>query len=254
VHFYNPGNSIKCESVVVQAENIVKRFRKGPVIGPISISVRRAEIFALVGPNGSGKTTTLRMILGIYKPDEGYVVICGRRIGRGQAIGLAAYVPEETAVYPKLTGWEHLLFYARLYTGSKREAKLVAERAAEISGLGKDLYRLVEGYSKGMRRRLLLALALALDTPLLVLDEPTSGLDVEAAVEIRKLIKRAARMGRAVLLSSHNMFEVQYLADRVAFISKGRLIDIGSPEELIERYHASNLEEAYVHAIRRYGG
>jgi ABC-2 type transport system ATP-binding protein len=238
-----------CGSIVVRVVGVVKRFRKGPVIGPISLYVRRGEVFALVGPNGSGKTTTLRMILGIYKPDEGRVYICGRERRHGSVLGLAAYVPEETAVYPKLTGWEHLLFYARLYTGSRRKAKLVAERAARISGLGDALGRLVEGYSKGMRRRLMIGLALALETPLMVLDEPTSGLDVEAAVEVRRLIRASAEAGRAVLLSSHNMFEVQYLADRVAFISKGRIVDIGAPRELMERYGVNNLEEAYVKAV-----
>ncbi len=233
--------------VVLEASGVVKRFRKGPTIGPLSFTVRAGEIFALVGPNGSGKTTTIRMVLGIYRPDAGEVRVCGEK--PGSIHGYAAYVPEETAVYPKLTGWEHLLFYAELYTGSRKEALQIARHAAQLTGLGDDLYRLVETYSKGMKRKLLLALALALDTPLLVLDEPTSGLDVEAAVEMRRIIREAAARGRAVLLSSHNMFEVQYLAHSVAFISRGRIVDMGEPRELIERYGAENLEEAYVRAV-----
>jgi ABC-2 type transport system ATP-binding protein len=238
-------------SIVLEARGIVKRFRRGPVIGPLSFRIRRGELFALIGPNGAGKTTTIRMVLGIYEPDEGEILVCGRR--RRGARGYAAYVPEETAVYPRLTGWEHLLFYARLYVGSG-QAREVAELAAELTGLGRDLERRVSNYSKGMRRRLLLGLALALETPLLVLDEPTSGLDVEAAVRVRRLIREAVSSGRGVLMSSHNMLEVERLADRVAFIARGRIVDTGPPARLMEKYGAADLEEAYVRAIERAGG
>ena len=100
-----------------------------------------------------------------------------------------------------------------------------------------------------MKRRLILSLALALETPLLVLDEPTSGLDVHSAVRMRRLIRKAANEGRAVLLSSHNMFEVEYLADRVAFIASGKIVAIGTPASLKQRYAAENLEEAFVKAV-----
>lgn len=232
--------------IVLDVEGIVKRFKKGPKIGPISFQLRRGELFALIGPNGAGKTTTIRMLLGIYRPDQGRIKVCGR--DAGSARGYAAYVPEETAVYPRLTGWEHLLFYARLYVGAER-ARDVALRAAEYTGLGRDLYRRVSEYSKGMRRKLLLGFALALETPLLVLDEPTSGLDVAAAVFMRRLIRGAAEAGRAVLMSSHNMLEVERLADRVAFIARGRIVDIGPPRALVEKYAARDLEEAFVKAV-----
>lgn len=239
----------RCRGEVLAAEGLVKRFRRGPVIGPISLRVPAGSVFALVGPNGAGKTTTLRMILGIYKPDEGRVRICGADPYRARgAYGLAAYVPEETAVYPRLTGYEHLWFYAALYTGSPREAEEIVERASRLSELGEHLNRPVESYSKGMKRRLVLALALALETPLLVLDEPTSGLDVYAAVRIRQLIRRATSEGRAVLVTSHNMLEVERLADRVAFMARGMVVDEGEPRELVERYGARDLEEAFVKA------
>ncbi|ABM80700.1 ABC transporter ATP-binding protein [Hyperthermus butylicus] len=240
---------VDCGETVLELHGTVKRFKHGPTIGPISFTVRRGEVFALIGPNGAGKTTTIRMVLGIYRPDEGSVLLCGSPPERLKLYSLAAYVPEETAVYPKLTGWEHLVFYATLYTGDRTRAVKVAERAAEVSGLGDALGRLVEGYSKGMKRRLILSLALALETPLLVLDEPTSGLDVHSAVRMRRLIRKAADEGRAVLLSSHNMFEVEYLADRVAFIASGKIIAIGTPASLKQRYAAENLEEAFVKAV-----
>jgi len=234
-----------CSGPALQVRGIVKKFKRGPVIGPISFSVSLSEVFALIGPNGAGKTTTIRMITGIYSPDQGEVLICRQRRARG----LIAYVPEESAVYPRLTGYEHLRFYARLYYGKSEEVEEVVERAARISGLGKHLYRKVGEYSKGMRRRLLVSLSLALNTPLLILDEPTSGLDVYSAVGVRKLILKAAGEGRAVLLTSHNMLEVERLAMRVGFIANGKLIDIGEPRELIEKYGGRDLEEAFVKAV-----
>ncbi len=238
--------SVKCNNPVLEADNIVKKFKKGPTIGPLSFTVSRGEVFALIGPNGAGKTTTIRMITGIYRPDAGRIKVCGSVAQRG----FVAYVPEESAVYPRLTGYEHLYFYAKLYYSDKRRVWSIVERAANISGLGDNLHRKVGEYSKGMKRRLLVALALALDTPLLVLDEPTSGLDVYSSVEVRRLILRAARDGRAILLTSHNMLEVERLATRVGFIAKGQLIDIGKPNALIERYGGRDLEEAFVNAVQ----
>jgi len=245
-----PVKIAECDDNVLVVENIVKKFKKGPRIGPINFQLKRSEIFALIGPNGSGKTTTLRMILGIYKPDSGHVLLCGEDITGKGARGQIAYVPEESAIYPRLTGFEHLLFYARLYARSEAEAEKLAWRAADISGLGKDLYRKAGEYSKGMKRKLVVSLALALDTPLLVLDEPTAGLDVYSAVTIRGFIKHAAKRNQTILMTSHNMLEVEKLADRVAFIANGRILDIGKPKELVEKYGADTLEDAFVKAVR----
>jgi ABC-2 type transport system ATP-binding protein len=241
---------LPCSDPVLVVDSVLKRFKKGPIIGPITFSINSGEVFALIGPNGAGKTTTIRMIAGIYRPDAGRVKICGTE--RRQ--GLIAFVPEESAVYPRLTGYEHLLFYARLYYSDPRIVRSVVEKAAKISGLGGHLKRKVSEYSKGMKRRLLVALVLALETPLLILDEPTSGLDVYSSVEVRKLIVNAARSGRAVLLTSHNMLEVERIADRVAFISEGKIIDIDQPMNLIEKYGGRDLEEAFVNAVKSWKG
>lgn len=237
------------DSVVAELRGAVKRFKRGPVIGPLSLTVERGSLVALIGPNGAGKTTTIRMLLGVYRPDEGEALLCGRPAA--EARGCAAYVPEETAVYPRLTGWEYLAFYASMYTGDRGEAERLARRAAGYTGLSRDeLDRRISGYSKGMRRRLVLGLALALDTPLLVLDEPTSGLDVYSAVYMRRLIRAAAsEQGRGVLMTSHTMLEVERLADLVVFIDRGRVVDRGPPRLLVEKYSASDLEEAFVRAV-----
>jgi ABC-2 type transport system ATP-binding protein len=232
----------------IKAYNLVKRFRGRTVVHGVSLSVEPGTVYALVGPNGAGKTTTLRMLVGIYQPDEGHVEVCGHRLDRDPAARrFLAYLPENAGIYPRLTGFEHLRFYASLYLGPDSVDDVV-DRAARISGLGRDLYRKAGEYSRGMRRRLLLALVLALNTPIVVLDEPTSGLDVQSAVTIRRLIRAAAEEGRAVLMTSHNMLEVERVADRVAFMVSGRIVAEGPPQELVSRFEAGDLEEAFVKA------
>ncbi len=229
-------------------KGLVKVFGGRRVVDGVSLHVRPGMVYALVGPNGAGKTTTLRMLVGVYRPDDGRVFVCGRDVYRDPSARVyMAYLPENAGIYPRLTGLEHLWFYASLYASPKRARKIV-EEAARISGLGDDLRRRAGEYSRGMRRRLLLALVLALGTPVVVLDEPTAGLDVHSAVAVRELIRRAAREGRAVLMTSHNMLEVERIADTVAFMSRGRIIAEGSPRELMERFEASDLEEAFVKA------
>jgi len=243
-------NNLSCgsSSFVVEMLGVVKEFKRGPRIGPITLHVKRGEVFAIIGPNGAGKTTTLRLMAGIYKPNAGVVRICGRVEGFRS---LVFYVPEETAVYSRLKGREVLYFYALLYAGDRREADIIARKAWQYSGLEGDvLERRVGDYSKGMKRRLLLGLAMAINTPLLVLDEPTSGLDVYTAVHVRRLIRREADRGRAVVVTSHNMFEVEKIADKVAFLNNGVIVDVAPPNALLARYDAKDLEEAFIKAVR----
>ncbi len=231
------------------AKELVKEFNGRVVVAGVSLQVKPGRVFALVGPNGAGKTTTLRMLVGIYRPTRGHVLVCGRDLYRdSSARKLVAYLPENAGVYPRLTGYEHLKFYLGLYHGHVTDNDLA--RAASISGLGRDLHRRAGEYSRGMRRRLILAAVLALDTPVVVLDEPTSGLDVYSAVAIRDMIRKATSKGKAILMTSHNMLEVERTADYIAFIADGRIVDEGTPRELVERYEASDLEEAFVKAIR----
>jgi len=216
----------------------------------ISFSVFEGEIFGLIGPNGAGKTTTLRMIAGLLKPTKGIILLDGKNVLSDQekVKSLIGYLPEEAEVYPRLTGMEHIRFYAKLY-GQDNIDEMV-DYAVKISGLGEKLREKAGTYSKGMKRRLLLAIALMRKPRLAILDEPTSGLDVYASVKVRKLIKEYVKeTGSAVILSSHNMLEVEYLCNRVAFIHNGRIITTGSPHELIKRYGVENLEEAFVKAL-----
>jgi len=220
----------------------------------VGFRVGWGEVFGLIGPNGAGKTTTLRILATLLKPSRGKAIIAGHDTQKKpqQARKNTAYLPEEASPYERLTGYENLLFYARLYASSRDEAEDMVRRGAEISGLGDRLYDQTSEYSRGMRRRLLLARTLMVKPKIALLDEPTSGLDVYHAVEVRRIIRRYVdETGSAVLLSSHNMLEVEYLCDRVAFIYDGRIIDQGTPRRIKEAYGADNLEEAFIEAVNR---
>ncbi len=221
----------------------------------VSFEVRVGEVFGLIGPNGAGKTTTLRIIATLLKPDAGDAQIYGHSVTKepDKVRRLIGYLPEEADAYERLTGFENLYFYAMLYTTDREEARRMAEYGAKLSGLGERIWDRVSEYSKGMRRRLLLARTLMVRPKLAILDEPTSGLDVYHAVEVRKVIKQHTRETvTATLLSSHNMLEVEYLCDRIAMINRGTIIVQGTPREVMEMFDAANLEEAYVKAVERF--
>jgi ABC-2 type transport system ATP-binding protein len=209
------------------------------------------EIYGLVGPNGSGKTTTLRIIATLLKPSGGYVRVLGfdpvTEATRVREV--IAYLPEEAGAYRDLTGLDFIRFFLRARFSGRRLEEAV-EEAVRIADLGSDIRRSVRGYSKGMKRLLALSVVLASRPRLFILDEPTSGLDVERSLRVRNLIREYARSyGATVLLSSHNMLEVEYLCDRVGIIYRGRLVAEGTPEELRARYSARNLEEVFVRAV-----
>lgn len=234
------------EELVLSVVNVVKRFGRVTAVNRVSFDVRTGEIFCLVGPNGAGKTTTLRIIAGILEPDEGYVAFQGMRQPWNLEVRrLIAYLPEDAGVYRNLTGLEYIELIGGLY--GVRDA---VERASSISGLGERLRDRSGSYSKGMKRRLLLAGALIVNPRLLVLDEPTAGLDVVHATAMRKLIVGYVKGSRAsAVISSHNMLEVSYMCDRVSLINRGVIVESGSPKELLERYKASNLEEVFLEVV-----
>ncbi|ABN70476.1 ABC transporter related [Staphylothermus marinus F1] len=216
----------------------------------ISFNIKPGEIFGLIGPNGAGKTTTLRIIAGLLKPTRGKVLFEGVNLHENIDIAKKniSYLPEEAGVYSRLTGYEHLKLYAMLYEVEDIEEMI--KYGAELSGLEDKLRERAETYSKGMKRRLLLALVLMRKPAMAILDEPTSGLDVYASVKVRQMIKEYVKeTNSSVLLSSHNMLEVEYLCDRVAFIYQGKIFVEGTPKEIKDLYGADNLEEAFVKAV-----
>ena len=235
--------------VAVEVSGLRKVFGNVVAVDGVSFRVDEGEIFGLVGPNGAGKTTTLRIIATILEPTEGSVKVFGRDVVREREAvrRLIAYLPEEAGAYKYLTGYEYLRFMARVY-GLGDD---VVEEGVRVANLGDAMGRYVGTYSKGMKRRLQVARVLMVKPRLAILDEPTSGLDVVHAVHVRRVIKEyVSRYGITVILSSHNMLEVEYLCDRVALIDKGRIVAAGPPRDLMDEHRVKNLEEVFVRVVK----
>ncbi|MCX8162925.1 MAG: ABC transporter ATP-binding protein, partial [Candidatus Bathyarchaeota archaeon] len=202
--------------------------------------------------NGAGKTTTLRIVATLIKPTSGSVRVLGFDVvDQAEYIRrMISYLPEEAGVYGNLTGYEYLRFIADIYAKSGDESESMIEEALEISGLGSRIKDRVKSYSRGMRRRLQVARTLMVKPKLAILDEPTSGLDVYHAHYIRRCIRRYVdEYGLTVLISSHNMLEIEYLCDRILLIHRGRSIDDGPPRILKEKYSSNNMEEVFLKAV-----
>lgn len=232
-------------------KNLVKRYGKKVAVNNISFHVERGEIYGLIGPNGAGKTTTLRIVATLLKPTEGVVIVEGVNVVERplEVRKKISYLPEESGAYPYMTGEEYLLFVSKLY--DPINYRDVANEAAELSGLGGALKEKIKTYSKGMKRRLQLARSLAVKPKLAILDEPTSGIDVLYSLEIREQIKRYAKQHNiTILLSSHNMLEVENLCERVAIIYKGNILVEGRVNDIIKKLGAANLEEAFARSVR----
>jgi len=235
-------------SVAVEAKDLTKVFGSVRALDGLNFRIEEGEIFGLIGLNGAGKTTALRITSTLLLPTSGTVTVFGHDVVEeaSDVRNLISYLPEEAGAYKNLSGLEYLRFMASFRAKDKEAVRNVVDVASEISGLGERLRDKVKGYSKGMKRRLLVARALMTKPKLAVLDEPTSGLDVLHSVHVRTIIKRYVKEHDVtVLLSSHNMLEVEYLCDRVALLNKGRTVVEGSPAELKAKYKAVNLEEVF---------
>ena len=239
-------------SVAVEVNELVKVFGSVRALDSLSFQIKKGEIYGLIGPNGAGKTTALRIASTLLTPTSGTVKVFGHDVAdeASEVRRLISYLPEEAGAYKNLSGLEYLEFMTKFTTDSKESVKETVEVAAKISGLEARLKDRVKTYSKGMKRRLLVARALMTKPQLAVLDEPTSGLDVLHSVHVRGIIKQyVERQGVTVLLSSHNMLEVEHLCDRVALINQGKRVAEGSPAELKKNANVSNLEEVFAKVV-----
>lgn len=239
-------------SLAVDALSLIKQFGQIRALDGVSFNIKPGEIYGLIGPNGAGKTTCLRIICTLIKPTSGSIRIFDNDVVKQpeKTRQIISYLPEESGVYQNLTGMEYLEFMAKLQRKPNTNIKVTTNEAADICGLGSRLSDRTKTYSKGMKRRLLVARALMTQPKLAVLDEPASGLDIIHAYHIREIIKRYVKEhGLTVLLSSHNMLEVEYLCDRVSLINKGKLILEGKPKVLKAEYKCENLEEVFMKVV-----
>jgi ABC-2 type transport system ATP-binding protein len=239
--------------LAIKIKDLRKSFGDFEALKGVSFEVDENEIFGLIGPNGAGKTTTLRILGTLISPTSGQAEVFGHDVVKdANAVRvILSYLPEDAGAYQYLNGEEYLRFMAGFYAHEKTALEEMVQAGRDISGLGDRLRDRVNDYSRGMKRRLLIARALMIKPKLTILDEPTSGLDVIQAYYVRGMIKDyAKRMGVTMLVSSHNMLEVEYLCDRVALINEGVIIAEGTPTELKTRYNAVNLEQVFMEATQ----
>jgi ABC-2 type transport system ATP-binding protein len=203
-------------------------------VDDVSFEVRDGEILGLLGPNGAGKTTTLSMISGVLKPDSGRVLVGGRDIWLEptEVKRQLGVVPQEVAVYEDLTARDNLSFWGSLYGLSGSELKQRVDEGLTRVGLAERAGDRVKGFSGGMKRRLNLCMGLLHRPRFLLLDEPTVGIDPQARLNILEVIRGVAASGTTVLYTTHYMEEAQELCDRIAIIDHGRILTIGTLDEL----------------------
>jgi ABC-type multidrug transport system ATPase subunit len=231
--------------LVIETRDLSKRYGARIVaVDRLEMRVRRGEVYGFLGPNGAGKTTTLRMLLGLVRPSSGSALVLGAEPGSPQALARTGALIEAPTFYPFLSGRENLRVLAR-HAGVPETRIAPALAEVELAARGGDRF---QTYSLGMKQRLGIAAALIKDPELLILDEPTNGMDPAGMAEMRTFIRSLGRDARTVLLSSHLMAEVEQTCDRVAVISRGRLVGEGTIDELRGReslwLRAEPLEQA----------
>jgi ABC-2 type transport system ATP-binding protein len=233
---------------MINIENLTKHFEGRAAVTGLSLAVKAGEIYALLGPNGAGKSTTIGCVLGFIAPDNGRVVLAGSAEPTAQAaVKHAAYIAENVALYDKLTGVENVSFFMRLQ-GHKPDLRQIEALLARADVPQHAWHRLTETYSKGMRQKVGVVMALAKGAQILVLDEPTSGLDPQASFEFSNLMRQLANDGAAVLMATHDLFRAQELADRCGMMVQGKLagewvLKGQAPGEL-ERHYLATLKAA----------
>ncbi|NBC67978.1 ATP-binding cassette domain-containing protein [Paenibacillus sacheonensis] len=220
------------DEIVLSVNDLKKQIGGKPIIKGVTFDVRGGEIFGFLGPNGAGKTTTIRMLVDLIKPSSGEITICGEDIGRNPEAALrhVGCIVENPEAYPFLTGWENLEHFARM---QRNIDDTRIREVVQIVGLDARIHDKVRTYSLGMRQRLGIAQALLGRPKLLILDEPTNGLDPKGIKELRVFVRMLADQGMSLFISSHLLSEIQLMCDRVAIISKGEVLAVGTVDELI---------------------
>jgi ABC-2 type transport system ATP-binding protein len=257
--------------VIVETKRLTKIYRdfwgrkKKVALNALDLQIKRGEIFGLLGPNGSGKTTTIKLLLGLLFPTEGEATVFGMPaadVRKNERIG---YLPEESYLYRFLNAEETLDFYGRLFDMPGDVRRTRAADLIRLVGLEQDRRRTLREYSKGMRQRIGLAQALINDPEFIILDEPTSGLDPLGTIWMKDLIRQLRSQGKTVLMCSHRLDDVQDVCDRIAILYNGDLQELGDVDKLVEdearvEVRATNLRltdalrQELASVIERHGG
>ncbi|MHA1187016.1 MAG: ABC transporter ATP-binding protein [Candidatus Heimdallarchaeota archaeon] len=223
----------------IEIENLVKEYDEVIAVNDISLKIEKGKIFAFLGPNGAGKTTTVEILEGVRKKTSGKAVVFGYDIDNRKQLeklkNIIGTLPQDFSTHDNLTVKENLKFWSRMYAKNLPIEDLIA--LVKLEDKTKTLYKKLSG---GLKRRLGIAIALVNDPELVFLDEPTTGLDPRARRDTWVIIEDLKKQGKTIFLTTHYMEEAQILADSVAIIHKGKIMDIGTPTELIDRHGGVN--------------
>jgi len=233
-------------SLALQLDSVGKSFGANRVLDGLSLTLAAGDVYALLGPNGAGKTTTLNLILGFVAPDQGRIVVAGVDAVRDPlgARARTAYLPETVMLHPAMSGLENLCYFA-LLSGHRLQAAQ-AHALLDEAGLQRDAHeRRAQSYSKGMRQKVGLAIALAKHAQLLLLDEPTSGLDASAANGFSQVVRTASARGLAVLMATHDLYRVIDVAHRLGVLRNGHLVLERTTQDL----SAAQIEALYLQQL-----
>jgi len=230
---------------VIRAQNLAKTYGSVKAVDNISFEVKGKSIFGFLGPNGAGKSTTQRILTGVIHPDAGNVEIMGHSlfeepIKAKQEMGV---VPEQANVYSELTAWDNLMFIGEIYNMKRGEAEKRAAELLKLFQLYEKRNLKTKGFSKGMKQRLLLCMALLSDPQILFLDEPTTGLDVESKQVIREIIREFHQKGKTIFLTTHDIEEANMLCHEIAIINRGKIAVIDRPANLKQSIQQLNCLE-----------
>jgi ABC-2 type transport system ATP-binding protein len=219
---------------MIELRNVTKKFGSFTAVDNISLVVPAGEFFGFLGPNGAGKTTTIKMMAGLFAPTSGEIFMNGYDVVKNpiEAKSFTSYVPDQPFLYDKLTGREFLYFIGGLY---KMEKKAIARKIDEVIehfDIGEWIDKRTEDYSQGMRQRVTIAAALVHEPKAFIIDEPMIGLDPKSAKIVRETLKMMARQGVSIFMSTHSLPTAEELCDRIGFIKDGRLVFLGTQENL----------------------
>ena len=228
---------------VIEAKNLTKRFGKILAVNNLSFEIKKGEIFGLIGPNGGGKTTTIKMILGILKPTKGEVFVFGKKMPNLKVLEKVGFMPQETALYEDLTLAENLSFFGKIYKIKNLKEKI--EKILDFVGLKAWKNEIVSNFSGGMKKRASFAISLLPDPEILILDEPTVGIDPPLVISFWNLFYKLQKEGKTILITTHVMEEAMN-CQRVGLMASGKLIAIDSPKNLIEKMKVSSLLEVFL--------
>lgn len=231
---------------MLEAINLTKQYGPHTALNDLNLTIGPGEIFALLGQNGAGKTTTINLFLGFIQPSGGKALIDGISVAENpqEIKKLLAYIPETVMLYPNLTGIENLEYFSSLagFDYSKKELEqLLAKAGLQSRAFGQKL----AGYSKGMRQKVGIAIAVAKEAKVLLLDEPTSGLDPKASNEFSEIIKTLARNGTTILMATHDIFRAKQVASRIGIMKEGNLQSVIHADSI----SANELESLYLKTV-----